>query len=99
MTTVTKLSPREVKAALDAHFTNDVDVAQRVSNLACRWQEERQYEDWADYTAILRGLLPADADFLKATKRPFGVHFTVAGYTVFYGVRGRYVMWRATGRA
>lgn len=97
MTTATKLSPQDVKAVLDAWLTQD--VATRISNLAYRWQDERQYEDWADYARVLQEMLPTYATFLKATKRPFGVHFTVGDYTVFAGIRGSYVQWRATGRA
>ena len=37
-----------------------------------RWQDEQQYEDWNDYIAAMRELAPADTEFVKASKRPFG---------------------------
>jgi len=36
-----------------------------------RWQDEREYEDFADYTAQMKTYFP-DFEFLKFNKRPFG---------------------------
>lgn len=37
----------------------------------CRWLDERQYEDFADYEKAIKKNL--DANILKVTKRPFCV--------------------------
>lgn len=47
----------------------------RLDYLYDRWQDEREYEDFKDYTAEMKALL-LDADptakFIKSSKRPFG---------------------------
>lgn len=48
--------------------------------LAGRWQDEREYEDIADYAKPLQKLAKAaGVEIVKMTKRPFGCIFTVGG--------------------
>tara|TARA_R110000796_G_scaffold16726_8_gene52148 strand:+ start:166 stop:438 length:273 start_codon:yes stop_codon:yes gene_type:complete len=61
---------------LDELFDN---VAPTISNLLGRWKEESQFEDFADYAEVMKKALPAHATFIRATKRPFAVVFSLAG--------------------
>lgn len=86
------VSPREAAANLEVVDVREVvydETVRRVfdemhmmlGNLRCRWEDERDYEDFADYEMAVRGRL---ADFPKATfvalkKRPFEMHYTVVG--------------------
>jgi hypothetical protein len=49
---------------------------ERLAYLFDRWQDESEYEDWAEYETAMRALLPAGWEFVNATKRPFGVRFS-----------------------
>ena len=49
-----------------------------LGNLWGRWQDEKEYEDWADYAKVMKD---AFGDmFVKATKRPFGVVLKIDGF-------------------
>lgn len=49
------------------------------SRLADRWDDEKEYEDFADYRDALRKLLPADFTFVRATSQPFALEFMAGG--------------------
>jgi hypothetical protein len=60
-----------------------------LSNLWCRWQDEKEYEDWRDYakaidlqfTEVISKLgLIGKAKIVKATKRPMGFIFNLDGW-------------------
>ena len=42
-----------------------------------RWQDEKEYEDWADYAAQMKKMF--GNMFVKATQRPFGVVIKIDG--------------------
>lgn len=67
-------------------------AAERLGYLYGRWQDEKQYEDFADYVASMKTCLPKDAVFLTMTKRPFQVTFTMAGKENLLKVRGNSVI-------
>lgn len=51
-------------------FVNDQESVKRICYLYERWQDEKEYEDFKDYTAEFKKLFgPAS---LKGYQRPFG---------------------------
>lgn len=56
-------------------------VAEQVAHLACRWQDESQYEDIDDYAKVIRKVLPRSAKLVKMLKRPFGFVGNLEGHT------------------
>lgn len=45
--------------------------------LYARWQDEKEYEDFADYIAHMTKKMPDGATLTKMTKRPFRVEYTM----------------------
>ena len=64
-----------------------------VTQLAMRWLDESEYEDFADYekrmkdfvTPLSEGVVKINV--IKGTKRPFGFHFTVGDFQAVYAVQ------------
>lgn len=72
-------------------------VQERMSYLYWRWQDEKEYEDFADYAAEMKKLLPADFTFIKGTKRPFGFTFSIGTDAVYFiNVKNRSYLWGRT---
>ena len=47
-----------------------------IANLADRWASESQYEDIADYAAVVRPMVESiGGNLINMTKRPFGFTF------------------------
>lgn len=46
-------------------------MAQHLSYLAYRWQDESEYENFNDYVGSMRAKLPAGFVLEKMTKKPF----------------------------
>lgn len=92
--TATKLAPTPAPV-LNAINAMVDSCANRVAYLASRWLDESAHEDFADYTAELRKVLPKGFTFVKATKRPFGFHFRADAFPgALYAV---YITTRAGG--
>lgn len=52
---------------------NDEELLDHLLMLKYRWDDEKEYEDFADYeTSIKNAISKYDVKFLQATKRPFG---------------------------
>jgi len=53
-------------------------IGETLISLYFRWQDEREYEDFADYAREVKSFFHAipDAKFVKMTKRPFAVYWT-----------------------
>ncbi len=51
-------------------------IAPKLDNLAARWNDEREYEDFADYRDAIKLMFPAPFTVTKITSRPFAVSFT-----------------------
>jgi predicted transcriptional regulator len=68
------------------------DVATTLLNLKERWDDEKEYEDWANYVKVLRKLTPKGFKFVKAGKRPFAITMAAAGnnYRLFVKVKKSY---------
>lgn len=66
-------------------------VIDRVAQLACRWQDEKEFEDWADYVTELKKLVPSDCAFVRAQKSKFGFIFKLNEngglYRIYCGAR------------
>lgn len=77
----------EHKATINRVFRS---AEKTMSYLYCRWQDEKEYEDIADYAKPIRPLLPAGMNFRRMTKRPFGFEFDIgtdAVYSVFVNAK------------
>jgi hypothetical protein len=68
-----------------------IGVTDTMCNLYARWLDEREYEDIADYAAIVKPrVTEIGGTFVRMTKRPFGFVYTLDGitYTVTINMRG-----------
>ncbi|RLI48952.1 MAG: hypothetical protein DRP09_21050 [Candidatus Thorarchaeota archaeon] len=68
--------------------------------LYCRWQDEKEYEDWQDYVDIMKKDLKEKAGvsnvfFVKASKRPFGLTFDFEGWQITLSVNSTSIRWKA----
>lgn len=85
----------EFKAKIDAFVNASAD---RMCYLYDRWQDEYQYEDFNDYIDAMRKMLPDDFKFEGATRRPFGVRFSIKGAGMyFFGVNSTKLYWKRVG--
>jgi hypothetical protein len=76
----------------EAVFINTRDL---VVSLYSRWQDEKEYEDIADYASVLtKAISPHGATLTKMTKKPFGFHFLAEGKKYFFGVNSRRVYYK-----
>ena len=68
-----------------------------------RWLDEKEYEEWKDYVAILRKSFEKEyrklsldgAYFLKASKKPFGFIFVYDNWQVMFYVNSKERGWKA----
>lgn len=91
-TTVSALS-EETKSILST-IINTESICIGLDNLAARWNEEKEYEDFADYENVIIGLFSDfDIKITKCTKRPFGIiaEFEGRKVKIFRQARGEYV--------
>jgi len=63
-----------------------------------RWQEEREYEDWADYEQKMREEFAkvsshVAALIIKCTKRPFGLTFIIDGWEIVFKATASEYRW------
>ena len=73
------------------------ELAPHLTVLYGRWQDEKKYEDIADYGKNIAAALPDGFTLTKMTKGPFGFEFTI-GTTARYHMKvtGRSVEWTRT---
>jgi hypothetical protein len=71
---------KENMARITAMFYS---IEKTVIYLADRWQDEKEYENIADYGEVIKKELPEGFTFLKMNKRPFGFDFTIGTDAVF----------------
>lgn len=65
------------------------DLQSTIVYLYGRWQDERAFEDFANYVGVVKNALASSNDaavFEKMTKRPFAVTFTLGQDRVVVGV-------------
>lgn len=71
----------ETRPAVDFCMAN----AELLMQLACRWQDEKDYEDLNEYQARLQTeATKFGVTITKMQQRPFGCEFTVDGKTFVY---------------
>lgn len=70
-------------------------LAELLAQLWCRWQDEREYEDIAEYRAVIKAKLPKGFTMLTMSKRPFGFTFSIGTEAVYrVSVTARSYGWR-----
>lgn len=73
-----------------------------LSNLYGRWQDEKEYEDFAEYAKAMKKMVATTKiKFIKAAKRPFGFIVDTGGETHRYiqvYINSRYIGWKAVKR-
>lgn len=65
-----------------------------IHNLYWRWLDESAHEGWDGYADAMKRWLPAEAAFVKAGRRPFGVTFKLAGKTYVFAATSSEVSWK-----
>lgn len=80
---VSRASPTsaENKAKIDTCF-KILEVL--ISNLWCRWQDEKDHEDINDYAVPITKKLPEGFNLRRMTKRPFGFEFDIGTGAVYH---------------
>lgn len=71
------------------------DLEPLMVNLMARWNDEKEYEDIADYGEVIRKRLPEGFELTGMQKRPFGFKFKVDGKHYKMEITGRQYTWRA----
>lgn len=57
-----------------------------------RWQDEKEYEDFADYQNVMKSAVEQEGGkFLKMTKRPWYVEFELQGVVKYMQKKGNYL--------
>lgn len=90
-----KAKPRYLAGPSPVHVLKAVEATvvlmeNLVMQLAFRWLDESEYEDFADYEKRMKDVLAEKTvglTFVKGTKRPFGFHFKVDGFGGVYSVQ------------
>lgn len=60
-----------------------------------RWQDEKEYEDWKDYTNAIQKLVSNFGGiFIKATDKPFRIFFSWAGRNIRVTVTNKELKWK-----
>ena len=73
-------------------------LSDNLAYLAMRWNDEKEYEDFAEYEKIIRASVPSTFTVLKCIKSPgVGFDFTIIGtginYRMWAGKNGN-VAWK-----
>jgi hypothetical protein len=68
-------------------------AAEFATNLYFRWQDEHEYEDFAEYRAAMARNIPQGAEILRMTSRPFVVTISIGGERWFIRVIGKRTTW------
>lgn len=73
------------------------DMEETLAVLYCRWQDEQEYEDFADYAEAMKTKLAElrpDFVWVGATKRPFGFKFIFGFWAIHMSVSMESISWR-----
>jgi AICAR transformylase/IMP cyclohydrolase PurH len=63
---------KPVTKAAAAKLVNSTVLFNLIDRLSARWQDEKEYEDIAEYGKAIAAKLPPEVAFVKMLKRPFG---------------------------
>lgn len=80
-------TPADKLAIINSMFKS---VEDPLTNLYVRWQNEKQYEDFADYEKAVKELIPPGITMTKMCKSPFGFKFKVEGFDADYQIKVSY---------
>lgn len=77
---------------------------ERLSYLYSRWQDEKKYEDFQEYsdamhlnfTEYCKELIMQNAVYIKCQKRPFGIVFDFEGWRVTMSITNKEIKCYAT---
>lgn len=72
-----EMAREEIQKKLRAFL--DGASGERLGYLQSRWRDEREYEDWNEYVAEMKKLIPEGFEFERAGKSPFGFTMTAKG--------------------
>ena len=78
-------------------------IIDNLSYLYSRWQDEKEYEDFADYIERMKSdfnrfckeIPMKNAVFVKGQKRPFGFVFDFEGWRVALSINSSQIRWKA----
>jgi len=59
-------------------------------NLYSRWQDEQEYEDFADYEKVIKEKI-TELPIKVATKRPFGIKYDYEGFEIHIRIASGYL--------
>jgi hypothetical protein len=69
-------------------------IVNTMVNLYCRWQDEKEYEDFEDYKNVVKKMLPENCPMVGMKKSPFVVEFKLPdGRIAFMKANSREVVW------
>lgn len=70
---------------------------ERLGYLHDRWQDEKEYEDFAEYVNVMKSITPSPFTFVKATRKPFGFVLKHPDATVSFQIfaNSRSCSWKA----
>jgi len=74
-----------------------------LTNLYCRWQDEKEYEDWNDYVSVMKQKFEtliaennmSNAVYYSCGKRPFGIKFDFEGFRITLYVNSTSYGWKS----
>lgn len=92
MKTLNRKSTPAETARVNEIFKSSLNL----QDLKFRWDCEKQFEDWNDYIAVMKKMVPKDATFVKASKRPFSFDFILKenGFTYRIIATNRHMEWK-----
>jgi len=74
------------------------DCADYFGYLYERWQDEKQYEDFAQYVAAMSNKLGGGVSGVVMTKRPWKIVFVLNGQKCYFQRRGQTIEYGTIGR-
>lgn len=95
--TTFNLATKEGRGLRNAQILNLMEKL--IVNLWSRWLDEKEYEDFSEYSKVMESALKEkapDCTFIKSTKRPFGLIIQVPGmpYKTHLCATGKYLGWK-----
>ena len=96
----------QFKKATEVTKTIAKEIIDYIGYLYCRWLDEKEYEDFADYqTALIKKFIEVAAthNFIttnhRVSKRPFGIEFVINGFKFQISVKAKSYSMKCLGKA
>jgi hypothetical protein len=80
---------KALKAKME-EILHDKKFNDTIANLAFRWMDEKEYEDFKDYEKVMKEKVETfGVKFIKGSKRPFGfvVEFKEVAYQFYFTMK------------